>query len=201
MWLVLACNADNPSLVDIEVVMEGVTADLGTVQLDRAELTLSDLRFEAPAATAKHPGHDFAGDVAGELVGSWTVDLLHSGTSLGVGSFYEGRYETARLTLPADPVTTFSGTVTVQGASRPFELALSPDQGVTGIPFEARVRQSPAPAAVRVSFSLKEALSHIDWAIPGSDGDDVLTVADGDLLNTSTFGVTSTLSWSASLEE
>jgi hypothetical protein len=183
------------------------------VTLTSATLTLSDLRLETPAtarwtprvpgvsAALAHPGHDFAGSVAGELTGTWTLDLLADSTRLGDASCYEGDYATARLTLLPDPAAAFTGTVSVAGVDRAFRLDLTPDQAITGILFEATLSAEAPPAGLTLSFDLAHALSFVDWSTPDADGDGVLTTADGPVANTALFGLVATPTYTLYLEQ
>ena len=131
LLLYTGCAADRALMeVPVSLLASGsqVETDEGVaITLDTASATISDLRFEAPAATAwrwsgwspiraarAHPGHDFAGDVAGELVGTWTVDLLGDDLELGNAACYEGTYASARLTLLPDPTVLLEGVAQVE---------------------------------------------------------------------------------------
>jgi hypothetical protein len=181
-----------------------------TLTLTEAQLTLADLRLEAPAIVARrpsllraahaHPGHDPAGGVAGELLGEWTLDLLGEDTALGDASCYEGPLATARLSLVPTPALTLVGVAEVDGAARPFTLTLSPEHEVTGLSIEAELDAASPPGGLSLSMDLNHGLSFIDWRTPDTDGDGALTEADGATLNTALFGLTSTLSWRLTLD-
>lgn len=219
LWLLLltGCAEDRVLLsIPVHVLPSASTAELDdgvTVELTAASLTLSDLRLEGPAQTAArhrpwslvstahaHPGHDFAGEVAGELTGTWTVDLLGEQTLLGDASCYDGEVATARVRLDPDPGVRLEGTATVDGEVRPFAFAVAPDQEVTGIAFAATLDADAVPAGVAVSVDLAHALSFVDWTTPDGDGDGLLTVGDGELENTVLFGIVSSPSYSLTLE-
>lgn len=214
--LAAACTADPVLLqVPVRVAPAADTFTVGEVDihLDQASAVLGDLRMERPEddtarliapwlptpAARAHPGHDEAGGVAGELVGSWTVDLL-AGADLDTASLYDGPYATARITLPADGEVVLIGTATVRSVPRAFELRVTPDQEITGMPFAVTVDAEAPPAGLQVSADLAHALSFIDWSTPDDDDDDTLTTADGALANTALFGVVSTPTWTLSLE-
>jgi hypothetical protein len=216
--LVIGCAEDRTLLsVPVHLSPSPTTlalADGVTIELTTASLTLSDLRLEAPAETASvrrswsliptahaHPGHDFAGEVAGELTGTWAIDLLGEDTPLGEAACYDGAYATARLHLLPEPVAVLEGTATVDGQARPFSFAVAPDQEITGLPFEATLDADAPPAGIALSVDLAHALSFVDWTTPDDDGDDLLTTADGELDNTVLFGVVSSPTFSVSLED
>lgn len=221
-WLLLpllaGCAQDRTLLsVPVHLSPSSSTLELAdgvTVELTTASLTLSDLRLEAPAEAASvlrswsliptahaHPGHDFAGDVAGELTGTWAADLLGEDTPLGEAACYDGEYATARLHLLPDPVAVLAGTATVQGQARAFSFELAPDQEITGLPFEANLDADAPPSGIALSVDLGHSLSFVDWTTPDDDGDDLLTTADGELGNTVLFGVVSSPSFSVTLED
>lgn len=220
-WLLLllaGCAGDRALLslpVHVSPSVAAFDLDEGvSVELSAASLTLSDLRLEGPAQTASrlrswplistahaHPGHDFAGDVVGELTGTWTVDLLGPDTALGDAACYEGDTATARLSLLPEPAAIIEGTATVDGAPRSFAFSLAPDQEITGLPFQATLDAAAPPAAFALSVDLAHALSFVDWRTPDEDGDDLLTTADGELGNTVLFGVVSSPSFTLVLED
>jgi hypothetical protein len=183
------------------------------LRLTEAEWTLSDLRLESPATTAwrrpwpsliptayAHPGHDFTGGVSGELLGTWTLDLLGDAVDLGAARMLDGPYATARLHLDAAPVLRLSGEADVDGSPMPFTFELAHQQEITGIPFDADVDPDAPPSALVLGVDLAHALSFVDWRTePGEDG--VLTLADGAVENTLTFGVVSAPTWTLTTEE
>ncbi|MCB9778557.1 MAG: hypothetical protein H6742_08355 [Alphaproteobacteria bacterium] len=220
LLLATAC-ADTPALVDVPVRLGGASDEIpldGDVLLvlDRAEWTLSDLRLEGPQQTARlappgpawwlgvaraHPGHEEAGAVEGELLGTWTVDLLDGAVDLGVASVYEGDLATGRITLPAAPGVVVEGTARVGGTSRPFALSLAPDIDVHGIACELSLSADAPPDGLLLSVDLAHALSFVDWSTGDADGDGLLTEADGDVGATARFGVVSTPTYTLSLED
>jgi len=188
-------------------------ADGVTATLSAASMTLSDLRLEAPAETARtwripalvstavaHPGHDFSGDVAGELVGTWTLDLLGAPTELGSASCYEGSYETGRVRVAPSPAVLLEGSATTDAGAVAFRFTVEPDQEITGIPFEVALDADTPPSGITLGVDLAYALSSVDWTTPDGDGDGVLTEADGALANTVTFGVVATPTFTLTLE-
>jgi hypothetical protein len=167
------------------------------VTLDAATATVVDLRFEAPpeevaafglvSSAIAHPGHDFSGATEGELLGSYDLDLLGSPSVLGEASMLPGAYATARFTLAS---ARLAGT----WGDRSFDLAITPDREITGVPFVATAADGDAPE-IGLSADFAHALGFVDLATPDSDGDDVLTVADAPAGNSATFGLTSSTTW------
>lgn len=224
MWrsallLLLAGCAEDRELFDVPTILVGsepafAPADGVQVTLDEAALTIGALRLQAPSATARrwhgvsvmpvahaHPGHDFTGDVRGELLGPWTVDLLGDDLLLGTASCYEGPYATARMTLLPDPVALLAGTAMVGSEARTFRFELAIDQEVTGLPFDAYLDAQAPPAGITLSVDLAHALYFVDWTTADADADGVLTLADGALANTVLFGVVATPTYHLALEE
>lgn len=217
LLLALAC-VDDRALLTVPVATATSASELSPVEgvsvtLTRAELTLSDLRMEGPATTAgrwtpprlvatahAHPGHDFAGQIGGELVGSWTLDLLAAPVDLGAASCYTGAYATGRLNLEPSPEVTLEGVATTPTGDVPFRFAVQPDQEITGVPFEVVIDEAAPPAGITLGVDLEHALSFVDWATPDADSDGVLTTADGLLANTVLFGVVATPTFTLTLE-
>lgn len=211
--------ADGRALLSVPVQLAASAstfeADDGTaITVTAASLTLSDLRLEAPPETAAaarswsllgtahaHPGHDEAGEVAGELTGTWTLDLLAGEPHLGDADCYEGETATARVQVEPEPATLLEGVAVVAGQERPFSLALAPDADVHAVPFVATLDADAPPQALTLSVDLAHALSFIDWSTADSDGDGRLTTADGDLANTALFGVVSSATFSLALDD
>lgn len=210
LWLV-ACLVDRV-LVPVPVAVVGSVGVFEpepgiVVRVDRAVLHAADFRFEGPATASwslpglsstawAHPGHDFAGQVGGELLGTYTIDALTTFEELAVADCFEGIYATARFDL-VGPVE-IEGVTSVDGELRSFRFTYDADEDVSGVPFEA-VIEADSPGAV-LHIDLEHALSFIDWRTPDTDGDFVLTVADGAIANTLPFGVQSTASYTMTLE-
>jgi hypothetical protein len=182
-------------------------ADGTTLELTTATVRFSNILWEMPAQASffpslipmamAHPGHDFAGDVAGELTGAWTLDLLGESSILGDATIYEGDFADARLTLPDAETATFRGTATLpDSTTRDFDFVVNKAHDLTGIPYVDTLFASSPPSGLALGVNLPHMLSFVDWTTPDSDGDGLLTTADGDLANTVTFGVTATPSWS-----
>lgn len=214
---IAGCAIDDRLQLDVPIRAGGTgvttlaAVDGGSVTLDEATVTFADVRLEEPAQTDvvailtgygaawAHPGHDYPGDVAGELLGTFTVDLLAPETELGLAACYEGEYATGRVSV--------SGTVAVlagvhtdgAGLARPFRFEVPADEDVIGIPFDAHLVAGNPPEAVVLRFDPKSALAFVDWTEVDSDGDGVLTVADETYGNTALFGVVATPSWSLTL--
>ena len=213
--LLLACGAADRALLTVPVTFAGVAPDVApaegvTLTLTEASVTLSDLRMENPAQTAlrvpfisaayAHPGHDFAGGLAGELTGTWTLDLLGEDVPLGDASCYEGDYATARVSASPDPLTVLAGTATVDGTVTAFRFEVAPDQEITGLSFQTTMSADSPPAGLVLTIDLAQALSFVDWRTADADGDATLTTADGALANTVLFGVVATPTWTLTLE-
>lgn len=211
IWLA-ACNVDRaPVVLPVrhEASSAQVTPSDGVeVQLDTAEIQIADFRFEGPASASwrfpspfasawAHPGHDFAGQVGGELVGTFALDLIGEGGPLGDADCFEGTYATARFDITGPVV--FTGTATVDGVSRPFAFEYDADDDISGLPFEGVLDPEVARTTV-LAVDLGQMLSFVDWRTPDDDGDGVLTLADGVVANTFPFGVLSTASFSMNLE-
>ncbi len=209
------CAIDDRLLVQVPVVAGGAeeasfeATDGGTVTLDAATVTFADLRLEEPASTdtlaalyalivpvaQAHPGHDYPGDVAGELLGSFTVDLLAPDAEIGVASCYEGAYATGRVRLAS---VSLSGVHTdPAGVETPFAFDLALDQDIIGIPFATTLSAAGPPAAIDVRFDPAVALAHVDWT--ASRAGDIATTDDEIYGNTVRFGVLATPAWA--LEE
>lgn len=182
------------------------------VRLSEARWPVFDLRMESPASVAwlrwpsllptahAHPGHDFSGGVAGELLGEWRLDLLGPAQSLGVARLLDGPYATARLHLIDDPPLVLEGEVERDGVTVRFVFELAHASEITGITFETTVDPEAPPDAIVLRVDLTHALSFIDWRTePGADG--LLTLDDGAVENTLAFGVLSAPTWNLSIEE
>lgn len=215
--LLVGCGSA-PVEVDVPVRFapgpKGVVPDEGVeITLTEARWTVSDVRLEAPPETASrpswpvlvpaahaHPGHDFAGDVAGELLGTWTLDLLGEPVELGTARMLDGSYATARLHLDADPTLRLAGEAVVEGSTVPFDFEGAFERDITGIAFDAQVDPDAPPSALVLAVDLAHALSFVDWRTdPGDDG--ALSLADGALANTLIFGAVSAPTWSLTTEE
>lgn len=208
-----------------------VLADGGSLELQTAVLTLGDIRFERPAELAQvgsevpwqerlaafwplgaglavaHPGHNFSGNVAGELLGTWSLDLLGKPQFLGTASVYSGALATARLELPAASSPAPGGGLHVEGTYTPLEgpalpVALSVDLTYTveGIPFDHTLDAIAPPTRLIVSIDLHHLFSYVE-TFEDVDGDGVITILDGDLFNTVAFGVKSTPTYVLTLGE
>lgn len=182
--------------------------------LQRASLTLGDLYLHEPAQTRTasfdplqlligtahaHPGHDDAGDVSGELLGTWRVDLLGGIQPLGDALVYEGALASATLALAPEPVV-LEGTITDDAGTRPFAFEILPDQVLAGLPMEAQLSMHDTPT-LRIEIDAAWILSFADLDAPDDDGDGVLTGADGDNASLIRFGVHSTGGYAVVLGE
>lgn len=216
LLLLAGCVAPRGSL-DVPIQTQASPADLVLdsgveIRLDTAALTFADLRFETPAhararpfslvSTAHaHPGHGGVGDIAGELVGVWTVDLLGEGVALGAATFHEGDFATARLDLLPDPPVVLEGIATVDGQDRPFAFEVAADAPLTGLGFSTTLDAAAPPAGVALDIDLAHALSQVDWATPDEDGDGVLRTPEGALENSVRFGITSSATYRLTVED
>ena len=73
----------------------------------------------------------------------------------------------------------------------PFAFEVWPTQDLTGLPFDAAFTADERPT-IRLELDASWMLSYVDWATDDTDGDGVLTEADGDLESLVLFGVHST---------
>lgn len=209
MWaLVLIACVDAPRRplqfpVSVDRIAPEVLLDGGTATLTEASVHLADVRFLSAPQTARwsfslvptahaHPGHDFAGDVQAELLGTWAVDLL-AGAELGMADAYEGDLESARFQLTDDPSVVLKGVWQGDGDPLPFDLTLSPDDLVSGLPLSEVLSADAPPAGFALAFDPAHALSFVAWT--DANGDGALTASDGDTANTAVFGVVSAASW------
>lgn len=214
--LLAGCAGDTPLLsvpVSTVAASSSFTGEDGTsITLDHASATVSHLRLErpvtvtaldwlSPIATAHaHPGHDFDGGVAGELLGEWTVDFLAEATELGTAQVYAGPFATARLTLPAATSIRLAGTAQVDGEPVAFDFSVEVDQELTGLAFEHELDAEATAPHITLALDPAHALSFVDWSHEDTDGDGVLTTLDAELSNTTRFGFTATPTWQLSLE-
>jgi hypothetical protein len=217
--LVAGCAIDDRMSIEVPVQSGGVDLgpfvdEAGVTTVDEASVTFSDLRLEEPPATGltarlgtalggtaayAHPGHDYPGDVAGELLGTFTVDLLGAPDELGPAVCYDGRYATARVSV-AGAFATFGGTYSPQGgAPVPFHFVVSADQDILDLPFEVTLDAAAPPDAILVTFDVGRVFSYVDWSEGDTDADGVLTDADGSFGNTIRFGAVASPTWAVAL--
>lgn len=203
----LAC-IDARAPVAMPVRFEGGSPDLqleaGAIHLDRAELEVADLRMEsAPVArwlpslvgtATAHPGHEFAGSVRGELLGSWTLDLVGPPTDLGTAEGWEGDVATASFDAGT---LVLAGTWTGPEGSVPFDLEVEVDRPIVGVESLFSL-DADEPPSLSLSAHVDHALGFVEWA--ETDGDGIVTAADGTLRNTALFGITSSTSWTLAQE-
>ena len=200
LLLALVGCVDDRALFAVPVEVAGQVSDVHGLTLTEARVTLADLRLEAPTTSTvalwspipvahAHPGHGSPGDVVGELLGTWEVDLLADPTPIGDLSLYAGAVQSGHLLV--------AGAVFVgDAAGHPFRFEVWPDDAVTAIPLDVVVRDRPERLVLTVDVA--HALGAVDWQTPDDDG--VLTEADGALANSVTFGLISTTTWSLTLE-
>ena len=223
LLLVLAVGCAQPDRQTVEVPASATSlGSLPTFELDDGtsfEMTTATLRFgnvrlEAPPEEITwrptlvrrawaHPGHDFAGSAAGELLGTFEVDLLAGEQDLGVASMLEGDYASARLDWPADVAAVeLSGTVTLPGgAPLPFEFAVREERQITGMQLIAEVHADTPPTHLTLRLDLATMLGFTAWTTASDeDGDGTLTAADGTLANTVSFGARTSAAWTWEIE-
>lgn len=176
------------------------------ITLTEARLTISDLHLLTPDhGTARlgawspigtahaHPGHGGTGSVTGELLGSWSLDLLGAPTELGAASCWEGDTATARWVFPAEPAATLVGTATVHGIEHPFAFTVAPDHSLEGLPFVASLQADRPLSRITLAADPARILSFIDWSsLPDQTP---LTEVDPALENSVIAGLLSTRSY------
>lgn len=212
--LLLACVGGR-ALLSVPAQLNPGEAELNlgdgvTLTLEEATVSVDALRIDGPTAVAglpwvraayAHPGHGGSGEVMGELLGPWSLDLLGEGAALGEALIYEGEAASARLSLGATPGARLRGVAEVDGEARDFDLAFTESIEITEIPFSHVIEAEAPPEALTLSADLAHALSFVDWRAPDEDGDDLLTEADGATAETLTFGLSATPTWTLFLED
>lgn len=175
-------GAEEPVRVELPVAVDPsgmlpVQTDLGyDIELSEARLVIDDLQFtmagEAhvvsvwrrvtdtliPEAHA-HPGHYQGGDVTGELLGHFVLDLLDAGNApMGMATLIVGRYQAANFTFgqagAADGLTdgdallghtaSLVGQASRAGRNVGFSVVVDAPLGrqLVGAPFEVEVTSS-----------------------------------------------------------
>ncbi|MBT8494758.1 MAG: hypothetical protein KJO07_17005 [Deltaproteobacteria bacterium] len=189
--LLAACSGGNESTtVDLQVVTAPldtatVTTDLGfQITLSEARLTVADVLFTTgeneqslasrvwewivPSAHA-HPGHFGGGEVAGELLGNFTLDWQDTAQPLGTATLITGpftgvdfllrRSEDGELGDPAFDGHSFyaAGTAEKDGQSYPFTALVRFADGtaVIGAYFVAEIDDSSA-GTLSLALSLQD---------------------------------------------
>lgn len=174
------------------------------ITLKEASISIEDIRLESPLTASNranpeglmaHPGHEGSGEVGGELLGTFTLDLLGGRQALGEASVYTGTYATASLGLAASPELLLRGDAWVGERLRPFDFEVALSGRVEGMEFEGEISGDGAAPSITLRVDVAHILSFGDWETEDSDGDGVLTLADGAFENTIPFGVLSTPSW------
>jgi hypothetical protein len=220
LMLLAGCSFDPPVLLDVPLSVmwlsepTWMTEDGHTVTVIDATLPIADVRLESPAEEVAwnfsllptayaHPGHDFAGSVAGEWLGEGALVLGGDeepgvAQELGIASCYTGDYATGRFQLRGDYVIV--GTVALAGGGEVlFRFTAPIDRLVSGVPFVARLAEEPAPRGVQLGVYTSLLLRWVDWSTDPVDGE--LTLEDGALGNSVPFGLTSSASWMFTLDE
>lgn len=174
----------------------------GTLELDALTVEVKHLRFESPplevtgfiglpwfgSVAHAHPGHDFAGSIRGELLGSWELDLL-SNTELGLADGWEGEVETGRFDLGR---ARLSGRWVSDAGTWPIDVEVDLDETVSNI--DALTRFDPtSPQTMTLTFDSSVATGF--FVFDDTDGDGSFTEADEAFLNTVVFGLASSASW------
>ncbi len=216
-WALLLAGCLEPGRASVEVPVVAtpvvgstwVDDDGRTFVLQEGHIGLTYLRMMEPSAASElalalpgpwwlpevavaHPGHDDAGPVGGELPGSWVIDLLAEPAELGVASLFEGDYDEAELDFLGS--TLLSGTVD----GRPFRFEVEPTQTLTAISFDATITTDP-PTELVLAIDAAWALSFVDFDLPDTDGDGVLTEADDEVEELLLFGLHSNAGYALSL--
>ncbi len=208
-WLILplaACTAEPPRLYSLPVTADPVdgaawtTADGAAITLTLATLTFADLRLYTPPAAIvawpslvptalAHPGAAIRGDTAGELLGTWTVDLLEGPVQLGSASCYLGAFSTASVQLAG--ALALHGTATPAGGEPvAFSFDASLSESAEDLPFETTLTPD---STLTLSIHGQSLLSHVDWST--TPVETTLTLSDGALANTVAFGARSAGTW------
>lgn len=208
-WMILslaACTAEPPRLYSVPVTADPVdgptwtTADGVAITLTEATLTFADLRLYTPPAAivvwpslvptaSAHPGAALRGETAGELLGTWTVDLLGGPVQLGSASCYLGAFATASLQL--------AGALTLHGAATPATgepVAFTFDTTLSDVAEDLLFETTLTPdSALILSVHAAALLSHVDWST--APVETALTLNDGALGNVVAFGARSADTW------
>lgn len=208
-WLILslaACTAEPPRLYSVPVTADPVdgaswtTADGVAITLTEATLTFADLRLYTPPAAIVawpslvptaygHPGAALRGETAGELLGTWTVDLLDGPVQLGSASCYLGAFATASLQLTG--ALTSHGTATPAGGEPvAFTFDASLSDSAEDLFFETTLTPD---SALTLSIHSASLLRHVDWSTAKVES--ALTLNDGALATTVAFGARSADTW------
>ncbi len=174
--MLLACISDRGV---VEVPVHAVPSAQGSfqaggadVQLEWATLRLQDVGFEEPdslsllhllnpiSAAHAHPGHELDGDLAGEILGTWTLDLLGEPVLLGSAQLFEGDLATAHFDLHQ---VELRGTATLDGTATPFTWTLDFDEEVAGIDAPLSIDADAPPASLCLSIDTAGLLSRAAW--------------------------------------
>ena len=215
--LLAACTSDSRRALAVPVEAGGtdpalfVAAGDVEIHLEEARLQVADLRLEQPSEVARrslafirtaraHPGHDHGGDVVGELLGAWELDLLAGPSSLGEATCLEGELATGRLLVSGEPAAVLAGSASLPtGEERAFRFEMSLDQEISSITLSGTLDADAPPAGITLGISPAAMLSYADWNT--DDGDGLLTLVDGLLGNTVPFGVANSTSFTFSLDD
>jgi hypothetical protein len=208
LLLILGC-IDGRDPVDVPVTfeadsMEGLDASL---TLDRLTVELSNLRLLGapdpfawlptpsllPAAYA-HPGHDFAGSVRAELLGTHVVDALAGPTLMGIAEGYTGDVATSRIELAS---ATLIGSYRSLGGDLAIDVVVPLERSLSGLPVGTEIDLA-SPNAYALHFSTQDALAFVVFEDENDDG--ALTEADTAFFNTLVFGLSSLDAWTLELQ-
>lgn len=214
----VGCHFDPPVLLSVPMSAAWLSEPSWTTEegdevvLTEASVPIADVRLESPPEEVAwtfsllpvayaHPGHDFAGSVAGEWLGEGALVLPSEEDlqPLGDASCYTGDYATGRFQMRGD--YRLKGAVRPAGGDEvPFDFAAPIDRLVSGVSFVARMNEEPAPKGVVIGVYTELLLRWVDWSTdPGEDG--VLTIEDGALANSVPFGLLSSATWMMTLDE
>lgn len=199
-----ACTIDDvePMELSVPVLVRGVDHIVEvdeelSYEITTARITLSDFRFERdddhhaqvrrlsliPVAHA-HPGHDDHdhghADV-GELLGTFEVDLRAGDTVLGDARVFAGHVHDAQFHLRPDPTLVIEGTRRTATVDRSFRFELTPDLEVDDLDVRAHVQENRSGQSFALRIDLARLLSEVDWETPDANGDDLLTVDEGEI--------------------
>lgn len=197
-----------------------------TVEISEGSITFADLRLHAPPETAArwqpadllmgrawaHPGHDPAGDVQLEALGTWTeavpgpapAEAEADAEELGTLSGLEGEIASASLRLSPDVAQRLAATLRSGELTLPVDVALTLDDPISGLPVAATLAADAPPDTISLRFDLAVALQPLLDSGPldalDSDGDGVITEADTAADNSLRFGLLSPNSWSVTVD-
>lgn len=221
--LLASCAGEEAIEMQVPVVVDAtqldtVVTDLGySVTVTSARAAIADIQFTVqgedhevttvarvwdwlvPSAHA-HPGHSGGGQVTGELNGSFIIDWVNSGQTLGTGNLLTGQYRGANFSfrqagpedgLSADDLLnghTFALELEVSREQETFEVevAVLLDEGtaIVGVPFDHEITStSTEPLGLVLTTQAPDAggtlFDGIDFAAAAVDSDGVTRIVPG----------------------